>query len=265
MASSRYLTVSDAKEIESLIGELPIAVDREHFTDFVLGFPRHYLLNTLRVDIVKHYLLAENLGTKAVISSLSQENNLWKLSLVTRDHSFLFSRIAGALSYTGMNIVSAEAFANANSLVLDTFYFLDRDHHFTHDKNRQNFQYFLEEIIEGKAELESLLRKRWEEVKLTAEGNFVIVLDNDSYPSATRLALNCRDHFGLLYLVSRCISEEGYNIEMAYIETPGQSVQDEFYLTREGAQLTPSMQQDLKGKLTHLGKRYFRLDSALIK
>ncbi len=41
---SGYLSISDAKEIESLVEELPIAVDQKHFTYFVLGFIRTLML-----------------------------------------------------------------------------------------------------------------------------------------------------------------------------------------------------------------------------
>lgn len=253
-----YLPVTDVQEAESLLQELPIAVDKEHFSNFVLGFPRKYLVSTPRIEIVKHYLLMEGLGHQSVISSLSQDGQLWKLCLVSRDRKFLFSRFAGTLSYFGMNIVSAEAFANANSLVLDTFYFSDPANYFSQGNHKQQFQHFLEDVVQGKTQLEPLLSKRWDQVMLSKDEPLSVQFDNDSHPSTTRLTLDCHDHFGLLYLVSRCISEEGHNIEMAYIETPGHRVHDEFYITFEGSKLSPSQQQDLKTQLTHLGARYFR-------
>lgn len=256
MVSSLSLPITDAKEVEALLDELPIAVKREHFVNFVLGFPRKYLVSTPRVEIVKHYLLMEGLGDKPVISSLSREKDLWKLSLVTRDRRFLFSRICAGLSCFGMNIVEAQAFANANSLVLDTFQFLDSENYFGDDEHRRNFHHLMEEVVEGNKDLEPLLRRRWEQIMPSELEAFAVELDNDTHPSATRLALDCHDHFGLLYLVSRCISEGGYDIEIAYVQTPGREVHDEFYLTHKGAKLTPSMQETLKEKLALLGEHY---------
>ncbi len=228
---SSLLPITDVSEVEALLEELPIAVQGERFTRFVLGFPRKYLISTPRAEIVKHYLLVESLADRPVISSLAKEGALWKLCLVTGDRKFLFSRLAGTLSYFGMHIVTAEAFANVNSLVLDTFHFADRKSYFAETNPRQNFQHFLEEAVQGKTDLESLLK--------------------------TRLILDCPDHFGLLYLVSRCISEEGHNIEMAYVETPGNRAYDCFYLSHRGGKLSESMQRELRTRLKHLGERLF--------
>src|SRR5207245_873124 len=132
--------------------------DGKVFGRFVLGFPRRYLEETPRAEVVKHYALAGSLGTRPVISSLARSDTLWKLCVITRDRRFLFSRIAGALSCSGMDIVAAEAFTNASALVLDTFRFRDDDGGFEESGPRRRFQVFLEEAVEGKVELEPLLQ-----------------------------------------------------------------------------------------------------------
>ena len=255
---SPLLPVTDIREVETLLEELPIAVQGEHFTRFVLGFPRKYLISTPRAEIVKHYLLVESLAGRPVISSLAKEGNLWKLCLVAHDRKFLFCRLAGTLSYFGMHIVTAEAFANVNSLVLDTFHFTDRKSYFAEANPRQHFQHFLEEAVQGKTDLESLLKTRLNRVTITDNKRLQVELDNHIHPSATRLILDCPDHFGLLYLVSRCISEEGHNIEMAYVATPSNRAYDCFYLTREGGKLSESMHRELRSKLRRLAERLFR-------
>jgi UTP:GlnB (protein PII) uridylyltransferase len=75
--------------------------------------------------------------------------------------------------------------------------------------------------------------------------------------------LDCRDRFGLLYLVSRAISEAGFDIEMASVQTPGQRVHDEFYVTRGQRALDEAAQADLSRKLRDLGDRYFRQQGGL--
>ena len=102
------------------------ALDAARFMGFARGFPKRYLEKTPPLEVVRHYGLMEALGRRAVITSLAREGALWQLCVVARDRSFLFARIAGSLSAFGMNIVAAEAFANANALVLDTFRFADK-------------------------------------------------------------------------------------------------------------------------------------------
>lgn len=253
------MPVTDAEEAASLLQHLPIALDREKFLRFVIGFPREYLINTPRNEIVKHYFLFESLPGKQVISSLSLQQDLWKLSLVTLDRHSLFSRICGTLSCFGMNIVSAKAFANANSLVLDTFFFSDPEEAFTQEEQRRHFQHFLEEVVEGKKDLEPLLESRLKRMSPSAPQEWAVEFEIESHPSATLLLLDCHDHFGLLYRVARCISAEGHDIEMAYVQTPGRRVHDEFYLSHEGSKLSPAMQENLKQKLIGLGKEYMDL------
>jgi [protein-PII] uridylyltransferase len=257
------LPIDDPAEVQAFLRGLPLLLDRK-FVDFVLGFPRKYLAGTPRTEIVKHYALMAGLGARPVISSLARDAGLWKLSLITRDRKALFSRIAGALSSAGMNIVSAEAFANATSVVLDTFRFSDDERRFEVDEARRRFQGFLEDAVVGKVELAPLLRPRLESL-LPAPGDTLgVQMDDQSHPTATRLRLDSRDRFGLLYLVSRTISEAGHDIEMASVRTPGQRVQDEFYLTQDKRKLAPDAQADLTRRLADLGEVYFRQPGALV-
>jgi [protein-PII] uridylyltransferase len=246
-----HLPVTDPREIEGFARELPFAVGPD-FVGFVLGFPHRYLEATPRAEIVKHYGLMRSLGQKAVISSLAREERLWKLSLVARDRRYLFSRIAGALTCFGMNILAAEAFANANSLVLDTFHFSDPEASFEADGKRRSFQVFLEDAVEGKADLETRLRERLAQVRAPADG-LTVTMEDDDRRGATRLVLSGHDRLGFLYLVSRALSEAGCNIELAYVDTPGGVVRDEFYLTRDGAPLDAQAQRELEQALRRIG------------
>jgi [protein-PII] uridylyltransferase len=232
-----YLPATEPNEVRALLRRLPLAVDQEGFSRFVLGFPRKYLTTTSPVEIVKHFALVESLAARSVISSISRDGPLWRMCVVARDRSFLFARIAGTLSCYGMNIVSAEAFANANSLVLDTFGFTDPEAHFDEDGQRRRFQVFLEDVVDGKVDVEAALRRHPDAARPT-EGAVSVSWDDDAHPTATLMALGGRDRFGLLYRVSRCVSEGGCSIEMAYIDTVNGEVRDEFYLTRSGAKLT---------------------------
>jgi [protein-PII] uridylyltransferase len=249
------LPIEDPREVQAFLRDLPIALDRK-FVDFVLGFPRKYLAATPRTEIVKHYALMAGLRDRPVISSLARDAGLWKLALITRDRQYLFARIAGALSSAGMNIVTAEAFANASDVVLDTFRFADAEGRFEVDQERRQFQGFLEDVVEGKVELEPLLRPRLAALEKAPGETLDVRLDDESHPTATRLRLDCRDRFGLLYLVSREISAAGSDIEMASVRTPGERVHDEFYVTRGGQRLDRAMQEDLAARLARLGRRY---------
>jgi UTP:GlnB (protein PII) uridylyltransferase len=240
-----------AAEVEAFLKSIPFSVDRPGFLRFALGFPQRYLETTPPPEIVRHYALVESLGGRAVISSIAREEEVWKLSIVARDRGALFSRIAGALSCFGMNIVAAEAFANANSLILDTFRFADWSGLFGDGGERRRFQVFLEDVVEGKADVEAELAKHPEAASLRT-GPLTLEWDDTVHATATRLSVGGRDRFGLLYRLSRAISVAGVNIEMAYIDTPGEQVRDEFFLAKDGERLSAAAKASLAETLQAL-------------
>src|SRR5262249_60826903 len=76
-------------------------------------------------EVRAHYLPARQLRAHPVRMELKQRRHLYALTLLTTDRPRLFAMIAGTLTAWGMNIVKAEAFANAAGVVLDTFAFVD--------------------------------------------------------------------------------------------------------------------------------------------
>jgi [protein-PII] uridylyltransferase len=246
-----FLPVTEPQEVRDFLAKLPLAVDREHFTRFCLGFPRRYLATTSPVEIVKHYALVESLGSRAAISSLAREAALWKMCLLARDRTFLFTSIAGSLSLFGINIVGAEAFANRNAIILDTFTFQDVEKRLEDGAERRRFQAFVEEVAEGKRDLAAELQGRRSD-SATAPP-LAVAWDDDAHPFATLLKVRGRDRFGLLYDLSRILSETGCSIEIAHIETVGGSVRDDFFLTRGAQKLDTDTKATLTAALISLG------------
>jgi [protein-PII] uridylyltransferase len=254
MSDPLDLPVADAAEIASFVAGLPLAVDRARLAEFLGGFPRRYFAQTPRVDIVKHFALMEGLRARAVISALARGAGLWRLEIMCRDRRFLFSRITGALSCHGLNILSAEAFANRSGLVLDTFRFADPDDALARDASRRDLQAFLERAVEGRVDLDALLAGLGPPPGASTPG-LEVAFENEVHPSATLLRLTGPDFLGLLYLVSRAISEAGCDIELAHVRTPGQRAEDEFFLTRAGTKLEDAERRDLALRLSRLVAR----------
>jgi [protein-PII] uridylyltransferase len=248
---SDFSPIVTPQEVEAFLRGLPFSMDQAGFLRFAVGFPRRYLETTPPVEVVRHYALMQSLGARNVVSSVSREEGLWKLSLVARDRRALFSRIAGSLSCFELDIVSAEAFANANSLVLDAFHFADGNGRFRDPAESRRFQAFLEDVIEGRTDLEAELRNRPGALASQGEG-LSMAWDDEAHPVASRLTLVGRDRRGLLYGVSRAMSEAGLNIEVAYVDTSGERVKDEFFLTREGRRPTESERAALASSIERL-------------
>jgi UTP:GlnB (protein PII) uridylyltransferase len=241
------LPITDEREVKAFLDRLPLAVDRDRFTRFVLGFPHHYLRSTLPVETVKHFALVESLGSRAASSSLSREGELFKLVVVAADRRALFAHLAGSLTVFGANIVSAEAFANTEGLVLDTFALSDQGGRFESPEERRRFQGYLESVIAGRVDLEAELPP--ESRPVLRDAGLRLVWDDDAHPTATLLRVTGRDARGLLYAMSRRLSDAGANIEIAHIATEDREVRDAFYITSGGGKLDPDAKARIEGAL----------------
>jgi [protein-PII] uridylyltransferase len=66
------------------------------------------------------------------------------------------------------------------------------------------------------------------------------------------LELVAEDAPGLLYRVSRIISNHGIDVDLVLISTEGQKAIDVFHITREGAKLTEEAAAALKADLERM-------------
>src|SRR5262249_54675949 len=241
------LPITDEREVKAFLDRLPLAVDRDRFTRFVLGFPHHYLRSTLPVETVKHFALVESLGSRAASSSLAREGELFKLVVVAADRRALFAHLAGSLTVFGANIVSAEAFANTEGLVLDTFALSDQGGRFESPEERRRFQGYLESVIAGRVDLEKEIPE--ESRPALASALLRLTWDDEAHPSASALRVTGRDARGLLHAMSRRLSEAGANIELAHIATEDREVRDSFYLTSRGGKLDAEAKKRVEAAL----------------
>jgi [protein-PII] uridylyltransferase len=242
-----FLPITDEREVQAFLDRIPVVVDRARFTRFVLGFPHHYLQSTSPVEIVAHFALVSTLGTRTAVSRLAREGAGWKLVVVAADRRALFSRIAGSLSVFGANITAAEAFSNRESVVLDTFALTDVEGRFEQSEEGRRFQVFLERAIDGQVDLVRELESRGGPVRAALDLRW----DDDAHPTATLLAVDGADAFGILHAVSRRLSEAGAGIELAHIDTRAGRIHDQFYLTGASGKLAPgeraAVEQALSG------------------
>ena len=185
--------------------------------------------------------------------NLRSVRQLWELTVITRDRPLLFADMAGALSSWGMNIVKASAFSNLAGIVVDTFYFTDTFR--TLELNLSEWERFKVSIHDGllgKLDLERMLRDRLRakqnrapKVKVETQVHF----DNTCSAHSTLVEVIAQDQPGLLYRISSQFAREKCNIEIALIDTEGQTAIDVFYLTTGGAKLGPEQQARLQTAL----------------
>jgi [protein-PII] uridylyltransferase len=255
-----YLTLAYGDEIiersQSAIADLVAAREPDltarQVEEFLQGLPRRYLRLFSRQAVYRHVRSSANLGPAGMSAWIERKDAGWELTVITRDKPFLFSNISGVLSSFGMDILRGFAFTKPDGLVLDMFHFHDVERFLELNPGGEaQLLKVLEEVVQGRLDIALRLKGREEGAFRRRLPAFapVIHCDNDSSRRYTILEIVAENALGLLYRMSRAMSEAGCDVDLVLIATEGRRAIDVFHLTRNGAKLTAGQQDEVAANL----------------
>src|SRR2546428_11300789 len=162
LADDQYTQQQELEsDIQAITNLLPKGTPSQQIRDFLDGFPRQYLRTTPKKQIADHFLLSRKLADRPMVMHIAKNGAVYDLLVMTADRPGLFSKIAGVLSFFGMNILRAQAFSNRHGTIFDLFSFEDPDSNF--EKNPSEVDHFAQifnDVIGGGGLLdEFFLRK----------------------------------------------------------------------------------------------------------
>ncbi len=225
----------------------------EKLQKFLEGLPRRYLRTHPVDDILRHFEMAGRFGQDPVQLALKRTRHWYELTVVTKDRPRLFATVAGTLAACGMNIGKAGAFSNAGGTVVDIFSFTDRYRALEMNLPAwERFKSTVHDVLSGKRDLKRMLRERLEMEKDQPGAQAAtpqIQFDNECSTHSTLIEIVTQDQPGLLYRISSVFAEQECNIDIALIDTEGQTAIDVFYLTTAGGKLAPERQERLRQAL----------------
>ena len=236
----------------ALLDHCPDDVTAGEVAAFLEGLPRRYLQLFSQEAVYQHVRLSRDLTPDTMKAWLDQVDSGWELTVVTGDRPFLFSNISGVLSSFGMDILRGFAFTKPTGLIVDLFHFTDDERFLElNAEGEGELLKTLTDVVLGRADIAARLRGREQGAFRRTLPGFapVVHCDNDSSRRYTIVEIVAEDALGLLFRVSRAMSESGCDVDLVLIGTEGRRAIDVFHLTRDGVKLTPDQQADITGNL----------------
>lgn len=206
--------------------------------------PGRYLLAMDADDVRQHMALIDGLAGKRAVVSMKTEEAVTELTFCTVDKPFRLSQMCGVLTANDCNIFFAYAFTRTDGKVIDVFHVQDFSGTSTIDEDRRRrIENDINAVLRGRLDLDEGVSKhlaRWKRLKTTGVPISPIVqFENDTSRDVTILDMHATDKPGLLFAITRALSEAGLVILRARISTEGNRVIDSFDLQdRKGRKIT---------------------------
>jgi len=225
---------------------------RGRFGDLVEALPPCFLmhapLDQLEEDIALIQEFTKNQGLYCL--KIRQINDLYRVSLVTRDRPGLFADLTGSFAVHHLDVRRARIFTLSNQLVIDVFEVASPYGEIWWPEVEETIRKALREEIqlaEILKDTKPLLFSR-HVPKKRVEGS--VHIDNESSDFFTVVEIFSPDTPGLLYFLAKLLNSKGLDIQRAFISNKADLASDVFYVrTLEGEKLSSTEAQDLESFL----------------
>ncbi|MDO6584894.1 [protein-PII] uridylyltransferase [Salipiger sp. 1_MG-2023] len=148
------------------------------------------------------------------------------------DHPGIFSRLAGALSLVGANVVDARTFTSKDGYATAAFWIQDMDGSPFEQSRLPRLRDMIGKTLKGEVKpreaIHAKLKFKKRERAFSVPTS--ITFDNEGSEIYTIIEVDTRDRPGLLYDLTRTLSESNVYIASAVIATYGEQVVDTFYV-----------------------------------
>ena len=220
---------------------------------FLQGFPHRYLRTHTAEQIRAHHQMSLELGEKTAAVHVERRDALYDVVVISYDRPFLFASLCGAMAGFGLSIERAEAFANEEGVILDTFSVAlsesrggDMD-----ESEMRSLARTLRRVADGREDAKTVLGKR--KKLFGPRGRMPIepevAFDNEASSRASIFHVIAEDRTGLLFDLTSAFSRLGYDIEVVLIETQGRKAIDVFYVVGPQGKLSDEDCQGLVDQL----------------
>ena len=238
----------EAEEVEAHFAALPARYFQIHTAKEILGDL------DLAHRFMRQLILEDNRALSPVTAWMDEPDRGYNVvKICTWDRAGLFSKIAGSLSASGLNILGARIFTRADGIALDTFFVNDgRTGNLANREQHDKFAALLEKVLLGDdVNLSALILRQitsrpvyeaYAGERMTTQIHF----DNEASETRTLIEIQTEDRLGLLYAISQTFSELALDIVRARIVTERGAAIDSFYVRElDGGKVVSAARQKL--------------------
>jgi [protein-PII] uridylyltransferase len=212
-------------------------------------FPLRYLHGTSPKRIAVHLMAVRRLqvGEVLVEENFNEELGVCEYTVITHDNLTpgIFSKIAGAMTSQGLQILDAQIITRQDGVVVDTFQVSDPDYTGVPPvERRASIAEIIVRVLKGEEEVEQLMRRNTRlssgrRLPTTRQATEVQI-DNETCDRSTIIDVFADDTQGLLYAITRSILQLGLSVHAARISLRDEldQVADVIYVTdQQGAKI----------------------------
>lgn len=219
--SLRHLLVAKGWEPREIRAELG-----RHYDNYWSGLPTETqasfaeLLNGIGPDEIRIDLRAD------------PDRDATRAAFVLADHPGIFSRLCGALTLMGANVVDARTYTTRDGFATAVFWVQDPDGSPFDEDRLPKLRQTILRTLKGEIVAREAFATRDKPKKRTREFRFPthVTFDNEGSDIYTIIEVDTRDRPGLLYDLTRTMAANHIQIVSAVIATFGAQVVDSFYV-----------------------------------
>jgi [protein-PII] uridylyltransferase len=249
-------TQKEQEIIESLVNRLTDRFDDVLIRTHLDGLPSRYSETSSEEEIARHLEMIEEINDSTGAVRFTRSGLFTEVIVSTRDHPYRLSQICGVLATNDLSVFSAQAYTRADGVVLDTFQVTAPDGSADVDETRKKrFHKQLIEVLDEKTPISDLFdrhRARWSRRRQPAiQLDVEIRIENDVSDEHTVIDVFAPDETGLLYRITRALSDLDLDIATARIGTQADRAVDAFYVRHKvhGKILDPDPLKSLQAQL----------------
>jgi [protein-PII] uridylyltransferase len=243
------------KIIKKISPFMPEDSIRNHIDQFD---DRNYIASFSDKEISQHIESIEQSRRAGSVLTMhyTHHRGFTELTIIIEDRPFALSDLCGILTANDANIIDANIFTRSDGIIIDKFRVTDyASERALSDEACGTILKQLEELTANRLDnLEVLIeqhRRKWKRrQRAHTQPDNIFDVRFDETPHHTIIDVYGPDMIGMLYQLTRTISEIGLSIDFAKIATRVDGIVDSFYvLTREGEKIDSEAYSEIKERI----------------